>query len=209
MHRRWRCAERQRAWRIHKPTARKPIQEFELEKWFYKEEHFRAKNDGFVFFVHTKFLLIDPLSDDPLVCSGSANFSPNSLLYNDENMLLIRGDTRVADIYFGEYMRLFAHHRFRESVKRHIQRFGSAAFNTWKPQNLFEDWQQWVPAHFKAGSEYDIKRRYFAELDANPEGLAELRKALGRGARATLLYAAHDEAHNNAVALAEYLRKHP
>lgn len=54
----------------------------------------------------------------------------------------------------------------------------------------------------------EFKRRYFAELDANPDGLAELRKALGRGARATLLYSAKDERHNNAVALAEYLRRH-
>ena len=52
----------------------------------------------------------------------------------------------------------------------------------------------------------EFKRRYFAELDANPDGLAELRKALGRGKHATLLYAAHDEDHNNAVALAEYLQ---
>jgi uncharacterized protein YeaO (DUF488 family) len=51
----------------------------------------------------------------------------------------------------------------------------------------------------------EFRRRYFAELDANPEGLAELRKALGRGTRATLLYSAHDAEHNNAVALAEYL----
>ncbi len=62
-----------------KPTARRPIQEFALDRWFFNEELYRPKNDGFVFFVHTKFLLIDPLSDDPLVCSGSANFSPNSL----------------------------------------------------------------------------------------------------------------------------------
>lgn len=54
----------------------------------------------------------------------------------------------------------------------------------------------------------EFKRRYFAELDANPEALAELRTALGRGSHATLLYAAHDEDHNNAVALAEYLRRH-
>ena len=60
--------------------AQGAIQEFELDKWFFEEEHFRPKNDGFVFFVHTKFLLIDPLSDDPLVCSGSANFSAGSLL---------------------------------------------------------------------------------------------------------------------------------
>jgi hypothetical protein len=58
-------------------------------------------------------------------------------------------------------MRVFAHHRFRESVKRHIGQYGSAALNTWKPQDLFEDWKKWAPMHFKKGSEYDIKRRYF------------------------------------------------
>lgn len=46
--------------------------------------------------------------------------------------------------------------------------------------------------------------RYHAELDANPEAIAELRTHLGRGP-ATLLYAARDEGHNNAVALREYL----
>src|SRR2546425_1012327 len=91
------------------PTARVRIKEFELEKWFLKEELYRPKNDGFVFFIHTKFLLIDPLSDDPLVCSGSANFSTGSLLQNDENMLLIRGDTRVADIYMTEFDRIMRH----------------------------------------------------------------------------------------------------
>src|SRR5262249_8853876 len=30
-----------------KPTARIPIKEFELDKWFFKEEHFRPKNQGF------------------------------------------------------------------------------------------------------------------------------------------------------------------
>jgi phosphatidylserine/phosphatidylglycerophosphate/cardiolipin synthase-like enzyme len=79
-----------------------------------RRELYRPKNDGFVFFVHTKFLLIDPLSDDPLVCSGSANFSPDSLLQNDENMLLIRGDTRVADIYMTEFDRVFRHFYFRD-----------------------------------------------------------------------------------------------
>jgi phosphatidylserine/phosphatidylglycerophosphate/cardiolipin synthase-like enzyme len=97
-----------------KPTARMRVKEFELDKWFFKEEHFRKSNEGFVFFVHTKFLLIDPLSDDPLVCSGSANFSPPSLIANDENMLLIRGDTRVADIYMTEFDRIFRHFYFRD-----------------------------------------------------------------------------------------------
>ena len=112
--------------------------------------------------IHTKFMLIDPLGSKPVTMTGSANFSESSVNDNDENMVLIRGDKRVADIYFGEFMRLFAHHRFRESVKRHVEQFGTAALNTWKPQDLFEDWKKWVPAHFKPGSEKAIKRGYFA-----------------------------------------------
>lgn len=112
--------------------------------------------------VHTKFMLVDPLGPDPLTLTGSANWSEASVDTNDENMVVIRGTKRVADIYFGEFMRIFAHHRFRESIARHFEKFGSEAFNTWKPQDLFEDWRKWVPKHFKQGSEYDIKRRYFA-----------------------------------------------
>ncbi|HSM16428.1 MAG TPA: phospholipase D-like domain-containing protein [Gemmatimonadales bacterium] len=69
-------------------------------------------------YVHDKFMLIDPLSDDPIVVTGSANFSKASTEQNDENMLVIRGDTRVADIYLGEFMRLFSHHYFRDLIKK-------------------------------------------------------------------------------------------
>ena len=65
-------------------------------------------------YIHTKYMLIDPLSSDPIVVSGSANFSTASSTANDENMLIVRGNTRVADIYLGEYMRLWAHYAFRE-----------------------------------------------------------------------------------------------
>jgi phosphatidylserine/phosphatidylglycerophosphate/cardiolipin synthase-like enzyme len=65
-------------------------------------------------FIHTKFMLVDPLGDDPIIITGSANFSDASTLDNDENMLVIRGNKRVADIYVGEYMRLWNHYAFRE-----------------------------------------------------------------------------------------------
>jgi phosphatidylserine/phosphatidylglycerophosphate/cardiolipin synthase-like enzyme len=70
--------------------------------------------------VHSKFLLKDPLGGDPLVVTGSANFSDASTNDNDENMLAIRGDKRVADIYFTEFNRLFFHYYFR-SVQEAIQ----------------------------------------------------------------------------------------
>lgn len=66
-----------------------------------------------VAYVHSKFLLKDPLGPDPIVITGSANFSEDSTNSNDENMLLIRGSERVADIYFTEFNRLFNHYYFR------------------------------------------------------------------------------------------------
>ncbi len=32
-------------------------------------------------------------------------------------MIVTRGNTRVADIYLGEFIRLYAHHAFRESLQ--------------------------------------------------------------------------------------------
>jgi phosphatidylserine/phosphatidylglycerophosphate/cardiolipin synthase-like enzyme len=68
-------------------------------------------------YIHNKFMLVDPLSEDPLVITGSANFSRPSQRTNDENMLIVRGNTRVADIYFGEFMRVFDHHYARYLVR--------------------------------------------------------------------------------------------
>ncbi|HSM25833.1 MAG TPA: phospholipase D-like domain-containing protein, partial [Anaerolineaceae bacterium] len=68
-------------------------------------------------YVHNKFMLVDPLGDDPIVIAGSANFSEASTIRNDENMLVIRGNTRVADIYLGEFMRMYSHFAFRESLQ--------------------------------------------------------------------------------------------
>ena len=77
-----------------------------------------------VAYIHSKFLLMDPLGEDPIVVTGSANFSTASTNDNDENMLIIRGDQRVADIYFTEFNRLFNHYYFRsvvESLKKQGQ----------------------------------------------------------------------------------------
>ena len=70
-----------------------------------------------VAYIHSKFLLRDPLGADPIVVTGSANFSDASTNSNDENMLVIRGRPRVADIYFTEFNRLFNHYYFRSVME--------------------------------------------------------------------------------------------
>ena len=66
-----------------------------------------------VSYVHSKFLLVDPLGDDPVVVTGSANFSEASTIENDENMIVVRGDRRTAGIYSTEFNRIFNHYYFR------------------------------------------------------------------------------------------------
>src|SRR5439155_5494840 len=72
-------------------------------------------------YLHTKYMLVDPLGDNPLVVSGSANFSDASTTDNDENMLIIRGNSRGADIYLGDFMRLYRHFAFRALLTHHPQ----------------------------------------------------------------------------------------
>lgn len=53
----------------------------------------------------------------------------------------------------------------------------------------------------------EFRRRYDAALDAEPDAWKPLLTAARHGT-ITLVYAAHDQAHNNAVALKEYLNRH-
>ena len=50
-----------------------------------------------------------------------------------------------------------------------------------------------------------FRTRYFRELDSRPESWRPIVTAAKRGT-VTLLYSSHDEKHNNAIALQEYLR---
>lgn len=49
-----------------------------------------------------------------------------------------------------------------------------------------------------------FRKRYFAELDANPQSWEPIAKEARRG-YVTLIYSSHDTEHNNAVALKDYL----
>ncbi len=53
----------------------------------------------------------------------------------------------------------------------------------------------------------EFRRRYFAELKANPNSWGSILQAARRGT-VTLVYSSHDTEHNNAVALQEFLQHH-
>ena len=113
-----------------------------------------------VSYIHSKFLLRDPLGKDPIVVTGSANFSAASTNGNDENMLVIRGNPRVADIYFTEFNRLFNHYYFRsvmETVKTPQAQQDSELF-------LDETGKEWLKK-YAPGKLRAKRRRIYTEME--------------------------------------------
>lgn len=80
-----------------------------------------------------------------------------------------------------------------------------AALDAWlkeiAPSTALREW-----FHHEAPRWEEFRKRYLAELDVAPaaEAVSELRGWMKKG-RVTLLYAAKDADHNNAVALRDYL----
>lgn len=100
--------------------------------------------------VHHKFVVIDAEGKSPLVFTGSANFSGNSLHNNDENLLEITACPRLAGAYFAEFMRLYEHYRARFSFERR-QHGESSAFT------LARD-NRWNRKYFVDGSAFERAR---------------------------------------------------
>ncbi len=72
-------------------------------------------------------------------------------------MLIIRGDKRVADIYFGEYMRIFDHHYARYVVRK----LTAAGRQDPNAGYLKDNAADWVLGHFDSKSYKAKRRKYF------------------------------------------------
>jgi len=120
----------------------------DLDQWAAETSAGKLIKSG-VNFLHNKLILIDPLGEMPIVVSGSANYSVNSTSMNDENTLVIKGDDRVADIYFTEYVRLFDHFAFREWLSGNEKEFNPF---------LAED-GSWVDKYFDNPDHLNVKRK--------------------------------------------------
>ncbi|WP_169787716.1 phospholipase D-like domain-containing protein [Luteipulveratus mongoliensis] len=118
-------------------------------------------------YVHTKIILIDPLTDDPTVLTGSANYSVASTTTNEENTVVIRGGRgtagsaevvrRVADIYLTEYHRIFMHFVFRAWAQGH--RSGSPAD---AGVGKLAETDAWTGPYYRAGSWQARQRAVFS-----------------------------------------------
>jgi phosphatidylserine/phosphatidylglycerophosphate/cardiolipin synthase-like enzyme len=70
------------------------------------------KEVGFAI-IHSKVIVTDPNGDDPIVITGSHNFSASASSKNDENLVIIRGDAALAKAYAVNVQAVFDHYDFR------------------------------------------------------------------------------------------------
>ncbi|WP_460129034.1 phospholipase D-like domain-containing protein [Pseudomonas sp. H1_D05] len=85
-----------------------------LEGWL--RENMKGQKGNLL--VHTKAVVTDFTTDTPTIISGSHNLSVSASNGNDENYLIIRGDTDLADRYGLELLRFYEHYRFRYFAKK-------------------------------------------------------------------------------------------
>lgn len=85
-----------------------------LEGWV--KEGLRGQRGNLL--VHTKVVVANFTTDHPVIISGSHNLSVPASNGNDENFLIIRGDTDLADRYGLEILRFYEHYRFRYYAKK-------------------------------------------------------------------------------------------
>lgn len=111
-------------------------------------------------FIHNKVLMIDPLGEDPIVITGSANFSDNSIGGNDENTLVIRGNKAVSDLYFTEFVRIFNHYYARfTALKMSVENPGQV-----NPIHLKTDSKKWVPAFYNPNGLKFKRKKMFVNM---------------------------------------------
>ncbi|SEI18341.1 phospholipase D-like domain-containing protein [Pseudomonas asplenii] len=102
--------------------------------------------------VHTKAVVTDFTSDTPTIISGSHNLSVGASEGNDENYLVIRGDTDLADRYGLEILRFYEHYRFRYYAKK-------LALKEVQPLAPNDSWSE---GYYKVGDLKMLSRMRFA-----------------------------------------------
>ncbi|HEX8246290.1 MAG TPA: phospholipase D-like domain-containing protein, partial [Longimicrobium sp.] len=95
--------------------------------------------------IHSKVVVIDPFSADPVVITGSHNFSASASSKNDENFIIVRGDHELAEAYAVNIFGAYAHYRWRAFLSKEK-----------KPFNGLQDNDAWMAPRL-AASRRDLR----------------------------------------------------
>lgn len=128
-----------------------------IEKRFRKENFARRQGEGSIY-IHLKTIILDFTTSNPTVITGSHNFSKPASDGNDENLIIIKGNTQVADIYTLEMFRFYDHYRFRFNQKQ-------AEDTTTQKVKTLDVSGAWTGPYFTVGEPERKERELFSRKD--------------------------------------------
>jgi phosphatidylserine/phosphatidylglycerophosphate/cardiolipin synthase-like enzyme len=106
--------------------------------------------------VHSKVVLIDPLSDNPVLITGSHNLGVKASHTNDENLLIIRDAPGLASAYATNIMSVYNQYRWR------FNRVHQRASTSWDGLRDNAYWQPWLWDEPRLA---DVKAAKLREMD--------------------------------------------
>jgi len=71
------------------------------------------KSAGMIAIVHSKVIVVDPFSENCAVITGSHNFSDSASQHNDENLVVVRGNQKLAQAYAVHMNGVYDHYSWR------------------------------------------------------------------------------------------------
>jgi phosphatidylserine/phosphatidylglycerophosphate/cardiolipin synthase-like enzyme len=102
-------------------------------------------------------VVIDPFGNHPVVMTGSHNMGPKASGVNDENLLIVEGDSAITSQYACKIMEIYNQYRWRASQHQ------SSEGPRWKGLADDDTWQIGAPGADAHTQGYDKRRR--RELD--------------------------------------------
>jgi phosphatidylserine/phosphatidylglycerophosphate/cardiolipin synthase-like enzyme len=105
--------------------------------------------------VHSKTIVVDPFGPNPCVMTGSHNMGPKASGKNDDNLMIIDGQPKLAEAYAVYIMGVYNQYRWRyyqrEAEKGQLPATAATgdAAPTWAG---LEDDDTWQDKYFTAGA---------------------------------------------------------
>lgn len=87
--------------------------------------------------IHSKTIVIDPFSDDPIIIVGSHNMGSKASKSNDDNLNIIRGNKKLAEAYALHMSAVYHHYRWR------FYRAKNTGLPKWSGNVKSDEWQDW------------------------------------------------------------------
>jgi phosphatidylserine/phosphatidylglycerophosphate/cardiolipin synthase-like enzyme len=99
--------------------------------------------------VHSKLIVVDPFTR-PVVITGRHNFSTSASTRNDENFVIVRGNTELATEYAAHILSVYHHYRWLAYVNDQ-QRKGR------NPAATLRESDTWQARHLKGASGKELQ----------------------------------------------------